>query len=124
MRWEQNERSNRSVRLSVLAVCERVLRMNNLMDQQFRRLTASGIVFRRPCVIFSIGCIGTGAATNVFKLYNGFDTADRQVMTLGGIQYAPDFRNFSMPMFMSKGVYIDFTTNGTECIVQFAEVSE
>lgn len=98
--------------------------MDKLMDQQTKRLTTSGLVFRKPCVIFSICCIGTGASTNVFKLYNGFSTADRQVMTLGGIQYVPDFRNYSMPLFMSKGVYIDFTTNGTECLVQFAEVGE
>jgi len=88
------------------------------------RLVASGSVTDRACYIFVMCGMGISAATNVFNLYDGFGTSDRQVMTLGGIQYQPDFRSFSTPLFFAKGVYIDFTTNGTSFFIQYAEVGE
>lgn len=107
-----------------MIIGQKVFRMNKVLDSQIKRLIASGVISDRPCVIFSIGCIGTGASTNIFKLYNGFDTNDQQIMTLGGVQYVVDFRNFFVPLFLSKGVYIEFATNGTECFVQFAFTGE
>ena len=88
------------------------------------RLAASGLLTDRACYIFAMCGIGIDAAANVFNVYDGFNTSDRQIMTLGGIQYQPDFRSFSTPLFFAKGVYIDFTTNGSSFFIQYAEVGE
>lgn len=88
------------------------------------RLVASGIVCDRACYIFAVCGIGVGAAANVFELYDGFSTSDRLIMTLAGIKYKADFRNFSTPLFFAKGAYVDFVVNGTSFFIQYAEVGE
>lgn len=88
------------------------------------RLVASGIICDRACYIFAVCGIGVSMATNVFELYDGFSASDRRIMTLGGIQYRPDFRSFSTPLFFAKGAYIAFALNGTSFFVQYAEAGE
>lgn len=86
------------------------------------RRTTSGQVTDRACLVYSICGIGTGAATNVFNVFDGFDTGGKQIMTLAGVQYQPDFRPFSPPLYFAKGVYVEFATNGTECFIQYLEI--
>ena len=88
------------------------------------RLVVSGLVTGRACYVFALCGIGVTAATNVFGVYDGFSTSDRQIMILAGIGHTPDFRSFPTPLFFAKGVYIDFSTNGTSFFIQYAEVGE
>lgn len=86
------------------------------------RLTASGLVTDRACLVYSICSIGTSQTSNVFNIFDGFNTGGKHIMTLGGAQYFSDFRLFAMPLYFAKGVYVEFATNGTECFVQYMEV--
>lgn len=86
------------------------------------RLTASGVFTARPCLVSCLCGIGVADATNVYTIYDGFDTAGKAIMRLVAVAYTPDFRPFNPPLYFARGLYVDFTTNGSEVFAQFLEV--
>ena len=95
------------------------------MDCSFRteivRLIASGQAFDKPCLIYSLCGLGLATTTNQIDLYDGFSTSDIQIMSLVGTQYLADFRSFPVPLFIKRGLYVDFATNADEFFVQLFE---
>ena len=87
------------------------------------RPTASGIVSEKPCLIHSICGIGIAETSNVYTIYEGQSTAGEVMMRLVAGSYSADFRLFAAPLYFSKGIYVDFTTNGEEVVVQFMELA-
>lgn len=86
------------------------------------RLTASGLACDRPCLVYSICGIGVADATNLYRIYDGFNTSDDLIMSLVAVSYVADFRLFSPGLYFAKGIYVEFTTNGAEVFVQYLEV--
>jgi len=95
--------------------------MNDLLRTEIVRLEASGQAFDRPCLIYSLCGLGLATTTNRIGLYDGFSTSDRQIMTLVGTQYLADFRSFPCPLYIKRGLYVDFATNADEFFVQLFE---
>jgi len=86
------------------------------------RATASGVVSKSPCFVSTVSGLGLAQASNVYTIYDGHNTEGKVKMRLAAGQYSSDFRLFVPAMYFAKGVYVDFTTNGEECVVQFKEV--
>ena len=82
------------------------------------RLEASGVVYDKACLVFSLCGVGIANATNQITIYDGFGTNDKKIMTLVGAAYESDFRRFDSPLFFAKGIYADFTTNADEFFAQ------
>jgi len=89
-----------------------------------KTLTATGLITDRACLIRSICGLGITDATNVFGVYNGFNTNGDPKFRLTALGYTADFRSFPDPLYFPNGCYIDFTTNGAECFVQFYETDQ
>lgn len=87
------------------------------------RVTASGIVSEKPCLIYSICGVGVAGSTNVFTIYDGQGTGGKIIMTLVTVAYNSDFRLFASPLYFSKGIYVEFTTNGSEVTLQFMQLA-
>lgn len=85
-------------------------------------VTASGIVSPVPCLVYSICGIGLANADNIYGVHNGQSSSDKRKFRLTANKYSADFRLYACPIFFSKGLYIDFDTNGEEVTVQFLEV--
>jgi len=86
------------------------------------RVTASGCVSKGPCLLYSICGIGLAQASNVYTVYDGQTTGDKVKFRLVAGSYAADFRLYACPMCFTKGLYIDFTTNGEEVSFQILEL--
>lgn len=97
--------------------------MNDVKKYTTVRLTASGIVCKEPLYIFSICGVAKAAASNEFVIYDGHGDNDKKIMSLVTLAWTSDFRPFLIPLFLTKGCYVKFATNGYEIFVQFAEVS-
>ena len=95
--------------------------MESFLKTEIIRLTASGQAFDRPCLIYSLCGLGLATATNEIDLYDGFSTSDKQIMSLVGTQYLSDFRSFPCPLYLKRGLYVNFTTNSDEFFVQLFE---
>lgn len=87
------------------------------------RLVASGIISRKPCLVYSICGVGIASATNVFTIHDGQSTDGKVKMTLCTVAYNSDFRLFASPLYFGQGVYVDFTTNGSEVTVQLMQLA-
>lgn len=87
------------------------------------RVTASGRVSEKPCLIYSLCGIGVADATNVYTIYDGHGTNGDVIMRLVAVAYSSDFRLFAAPLYFSKGIFIDFTTNGSEVMIQLMELA-
>jgi len=96
--------------------------MDDAQLVQLGRLTASGRLSEKPCLIYSICGIGIADASNVYRVYDGSSTAGELKMTLVAGSYSSDFRLYASPMYFSKGIYVEFTTNGEEVTVQFMQL--
>jgi len=87
------------------------------------RPTASGVVSEKPCLVHSICGIGIAQTSNVYTVYDGQSTAGKVIMRLVAGSYSADFRLFAAPFYFSKGIYVDFTTNGEEVVIQFMQLA-
>lgn len=87
------------------------------------RATASRIVSEKPCLVHSICGIGIADASNVYTIYDGQSAAGKVIMTLVAGSYDADFRLYAAPLYFTKGIYVEFTTNGSEVVVQFMELA-
>ncbi len=87
------------------------------------RVVASGVVSKKPCLIYSICGIGIAETSNVYTIYDGQSVAGDIIMRLVAGSYASDFRLFASPLYLSKGLYVDFTTNGEEVMIQFLQLA-
>lgn len=87
------------------------------------RPVASGMVSDKPCLIYSICGIGISDNTNVYTIYDGSSTEGKVMMRLVAGSYSADFRLFAAPLYFHKGLYVDFTTNGSEVFVQYIELA-
>lgn len=87
------------------------------------RPTASGLVSRQPCLVYSICGIGIAEDSNVYAIHDGQSVDGDIVMRLVAGSYSADFRLFASPLFFSKGLYVEFTTNGEEVFIQFLQVA-
>lgn len=92
-------------------------------DTSTERVTASGLVSDEPCFLYSIAGIGIGDTTNVYTIYDGHNTSGEAKMRLVAGSYAADFRLFSIPIFFTRGIYVDFTTNGSEVVAQILQLA-
>jgi len=86
------------------------------------RLAATGLISRKPCLVYSIAGVGVDSTDNSLVVYDGWDTSGRIIMTLIGSTYTSDFRVFSCPLYFAKGIYAVFATNASELFVQYMEV--
>jgi len=84
---------------------------------------ASGLICEGPCFIYSICGIGLAETSNVYGVHNGSSDKGKREFRLAAGSYASDFRLFASPLYFSKGIYIDFTTNGEEVTVQFLKLA-
>lgn len=87
------------------------------------RPTASGVVSKQPCLIYSICGIGIAQDSNVYTIHDGQTVDGDVVMRLVAASYSADFRLFASPLFFAKGLYVDFTTNGEEVFIQYLQVA-
>lgn len=87
------------------------------------RATASRVVSEKPCLVHSICGIGIGDESNVYTIYDGQGTGGDVMMRLVAGQYSSDFRLFAAPLYFSKGIYVAFTTNGSEVVIQFMQLA-
>ena len=87
------------------------------------RAVASGTVSKKPCLVHSICGIGVADATNVYSIYDGHGTSGKLIMRLVAVAYSSDFRLFASPLYFAKGIYVEFTTNGSEVVLQFMELA-
>lgn len=87
------------------------------------RPTASGRVSDKPCLIHSVCGIGIASTSNVYTIYDGSDNTGKVMMRLVAGSYSSDFRLFAAPLYFGRGIYIDFTTNGEEVVLQFMELA-
>ena len=95
--------------------------MDEVCKYQTKRLAASGLVCDRACLVSFIAGIGWSAGANRFHVYDGFDTGGELKMSLVAKLYTADVRPFPIPLLFSRGLYVDFETNGYECFVQYLE---
>jgi len=86
------------------------------------RPTASGVVCKGPCLLYSICGIGLAQASNVYTVYDGQTTGGKVMFRLVAGAYATDFRLYACPIYFSRGLYIDFTTNGEEVSLQYLQL--
>ena len=96
--------------------------MDNLKHTETERLSASGQAVLKPCFVYSLCGLGIAQTTNQINIYDGFSTSDRHIMSLVGTKYYADFRVFPCPIFFTKGIYVSFATNASECFIQFDEI--
>ena len=96
--------------------------MDEVQLVKTERIVASGIFTKSPCLIYCISGLGVTEATNVFTVYNGTNTSGENKFRLACIAYSSDFRLFASPLFFPKGLYVEFTTNGTEVFAQYMDV--
>lgn len=87
------------------------------------RAVASGVVSEKPCFVYSICGIGIADATNVYTIHDGHSTTGKAIMRLVSVAYSADFRLFATPLFFAHGIYVDFTTNGSEVTLQYLELA-
>lgn len=85
-------------------------------------VTTSGLISDSPCLIHSICGIGIADASNVYSIYDGQSAAGDAKFRLVCGSYDSDFRLYAAPLFFSKGLYVEFTTNGEEVTVQLLKV--
>lgn len=90
---------------------------------QLGRVTASGILSNKPCLIYSICGIGLAETDNTYSIYDGSSSEGKLKMRMVAGAYAADFRLYAVPLFFSQGIYIDFTTHGEEIFAQILELS-
>lgn len=89
----------------------------------YRRVTASGVVSKTPCLLYSICGIGIGDTSNVYTVHDGQSTGGKVKMRLVAGSYSADFRLYAAPLYFAKGIYIAFTTNGSEVALQFMQLA-
>ncbi len=89
----------------------------------FDRVTETGRVSETPCLIHSICGIGIAQTSNVYTIYDGQSNAGKVMMRLVAAGYASDFRLFAAPLYFSKGIYVEFTTNGEEVVIQYMQLA-
>lgn len=89
----------------------------------FERATASRIVSEKPCLVHSICGIGIAIEANVYTIYDGQGTGGDIIMRLVAGTYSSDFRLFAAPLYFSKGIYVEFTTGGSEVVIQFMQLA-
>lgn len=87
-----------------------------------KTVTASGKVSERPCLIYCICGIGIAQTSNVYGIHDGQTSGDKRRFRLVAGSYSADFRLYASPLYFTKGIYIDFTTNGEEVTVQYLEL--
>lgn len=85
------------------------------------RIIASGLVSETPCLIYSICGIGLADTSNVYTVYDGQNTEGKVKFRLVAGAYSADFRLYACPLHFTKGLYIDFTTNGSEVFIQYLQ---
>lgn len=88
-----------------------------------RRVTVSGLVTEKPCLVYSICGIGLAQASNVYGVHDGYSTSGEIEFRLVAGSYSADYRLFASPWYFAHGLYVDFTTNGEEVAIQFLEVA-
>lgn len=87
------------------------------------KVVASGRVSEKPCLVYSICGIGIADATNVYTIYDGHSTAGKDMMRLVAVAYSSDFRLYASPLYFANGIYVEFTTNGSEVSIQYMELA-
>lgn len=95
--------------------------MDEARQKSFERVTASGIVSESPCLVSSICGLGIASTTNLYTIYDGTGTGGKVKMRLVAVAYDSDFRLYVPPLFFANGIYVDFTTNGSEVTVHFQQ---
>lgn len=88
-------------------------------DIQTRRITASGLICDRPCWVF---CLIGNDYVNSFSLMHvrgGRSVTAGIILDLAGAATGSDIVVFNQPVYFPKGVYVEFSSNGYSCFVQF-----
>lgn len=96
--------------------------MDDIRLIKLGRRTTSGQVCDRPCFVYSFSGVGSATVNNLIEVYDGFGTDGKLIFTFVTIPYACDFRSFSVPIFFSKGIYVEFVEYGEEFFAQYLEV--
>ena len=98
--------------------------MNEPRVIEFARATASKCLCQTPCFVYSICGIGLANTDNTYTIYNGQNAEGKLKMILVAGAYQADFRLYAVPLYFSKGFYVEFTTSGEELTVQLLELAE
>lgn len=91
----------------------------NLDDIKTKRITASGLICDRPCWVYSMIGNDYDSASSLMNVHNGRDTGGEIKLDLSGTTYGSDIVVFNIPVYFSKGVYVNFASNGYSCFAQF-----
>lgn len=98
-----------------------------IMDEsrliELARAVKSGVVSQKPCLVYSLCGIGIADASNVYTIHDGQTSSGDQIMTLVAGTYSSDFRLFASPLYFSKGLYVEFVTNGEEVSIQLMQLA-
>ena len=90
-----------------------------LEDIQTKLLTASGLITDRPAWVFSIIAEDYDSTTALITIYSGRSTGGEAKLALSAGYYSDGDIIFNMPVFFKDGIYVDFTSNGHSCFVQY-----
>jgi len=91
----------------------------NIEDIQTRRITSSGLICDRPCWVFSLIGNDYSNTYSLMNVHNGRSTAGTIILDLAGNSNGSDIVVFNQPVYFTKGVYVEFSSNGYSCFVQF-----
>jgi len=94
------------------------------MNKQWIYLTASGIVSKAPCLIYSITGNNNGTSGGYIMIYDGENTSEPVITKLGHVKFDSRQLRFEPPLKTKRGLYIDFTSQTESVLVCFAELDE
>ena len=86
------------------------------------RITAAGLVYTGPCLIYWISCQSSAAAW-VIDISDGVATGTTK-WSLGSALQVSQHVNFGKPMKMETGIYAETVTNMTAVTVGYAIVND
>lgn len=90
-----------------------------LADIKTESLLASKLVCNKPCWLYSVIVGEISASYGEFTLYDNQAASGKIRLRVFVAQYFTEPLIFKHPIRFKKGLYLDFTTNGTYAFVQF-----
>jgi len=86
--------------------------MKSIIDKlPYDRRTKSGVIFRKPCLLFGVLLEPDGSNASYVDIYDGENTNEPKFLRFRTPATAPIPCIFSIPVYLERGLYLELETN-------------
>lgn len=95
-----------------------------MMQTQFAYLTASARLSDNPSLVFSV-TLTSGLTGDGVIIYDAHNANSEQIsLHVAGETDITKQVDFNPPLYLSRGLYVEFETNTAEATIQFGKVGD